>query len=140
MAAVALCITAASCSKIDGTSKTQEFTQDFNALVMGGKDIDPTQDWSTVGNIQVKINVDFDNEQTYRVYILQAPPVLMSNAAFIGMALVKSGESKTISVAKPANCGLLYAACYDASGHAMCQPFQAKATMPGVLISPICPT
>ncbi len=128
VAAVALCITAASCSKIDGTSKTQEFTQDFNALVMGGKDIDPTQDWSTVGNIQVKINVDFDNEQTYRVYILQAPPVLMSNAAFIGMALVKSGESKTISVAKPANCGLLYAACYDASGHAMCQPFQAKAT------------
>jgi hypothetical protein len=52
VAAVALCITAASCSKIDGTSKTQEFTQDFNALVMGGKDIDPTQDWSTVGNIQ----------------------------------------------------------------------------------------
>ena len=48
--------------------------------------------------------------------------------SIIGMALVKSGESKTISVAKPANCGLLYAACYDASGHAMCQPFQAKAT------------
>ena len=128
VAAVAICITAASCTKIDGNAKTQEFTQNFNALVMGGKDIDPTQDWNTVGNIQVKINVDFGNEQTYRVYILQAPPVLMSNAAYIGMALVKSGESKTISVTKPANCGLLYAACYDASGHAMCQPFQAKAT------------
>ena len=128
VAAVALCLTAASCTKIDGNAKTQEFTQNFNALVMGGKDIDPTQDWNTVGNIQVKINVDFDNDQTYRVYILQAPPLLTSDAAFIGMALVKSGESKTISVAKPANCGLLYAACYDSDGHAMCQPFQAKAT------------
>lgn len=128
VAAVALCLTAASCTKIDGNAKTQEFTQNFNALVMGGKDIDPVQDWNTVGNIQVKISVDFDNDQTYRVYIMQAPPLLTSDAVYIGMVRVRSGESKTINVSKPANCGLLYAACYDDSGHAMCQPFQAKAT------------
>ena len=128
VAAVALCLTAASCTKIGGEGKTQEFTQNFDALVMGGKDIDPVQDWNTVGNIQVKINVDFGNDQTYRVYITQAPPLLTSDATFIGMARVKSGESKTINVSKPANCGLLYAACYDDSGHAMCQPFQAKAS------------
>lgn len=127
VAAVAFCLTAASCTKTQGSEEQhQDYVQDFKALVMGGKEIDPTQDWSTVGSVPVKINVDFDNEMVYRVYILQAPPILTSDAAYIGMALVKSGSSKTISIAKPANCGLLYAACYDNDGHAMCQPFPVK--------------
>ena len=128
VAAVAFCLTAASCTETSESEKKQEYTQDFKALVMGGKDVDPNQDWNTVGNISVKINVEFDNKDIYRVYILQAPPILISDAAYIGMALVESGSSKTISIAKPANCSLLYAACYDNDGHAMCQPFPAKAS------------
>ena len=106
----------------------EDFSKSFKALVMGGKTIDPNQDWSTVGTIPVEISVDMGDNNEYTVYIFHTPPVLDSDAAYIGMAKLTSGETKTINVAKPSKAGLLYAACYDNESHAMCKTFVARAS------------
>ena len=121
--AVSLCLTVVSCSRVTESSQEQKFVDNFNALVMGGKTIDSHQDWSTVGNASVKVSVDYDNDKAYTVYISTTPLILDANAAYIGMAKLASGESKTISIARPANTPLLYAACYDEQGHAVSKPF-----------------
>lgn len=90
---------------------------------MGGKTIDSYQDWNTVGNAPVKITVDFGNTDDYTVYISQTPLIFDTNAAHLGMATLTSGESRTINIPRPANAALLYAACYDAKGHAVSKPF-----------------
>lgn len=121
--AATLCLTATSCKKETGSTPEQQFVDNFKALVMGGKEVDSHQDWSTVGNAEVNITVDYGNDAEYTVYISQSPLIFDTNAVYIGMAKLKSGESKTISVARPANSPLLYAGCYDANGHAVCKAF-----------------
>lgn len=121
--AATLCLTATSCKKETGSTPEQQFVDNFKALVMGGKEVDSHQDWSTVGNADVNITVDYGNDAEYTVYISQSPLIFDTNAVYIGMAKLKSGESKTISVARPANSPLLYAGCYDANGHAVCKAF-----------------
>ena len=123
-----LCLTAISCSKDDDSaSRELNFVENFKALVMGGKDIDAHQHWSTVNSVSVTINVDFSNDSDYTVYILTTPALLDADATYLAMARLHSGQSKTIAVPKPANTGLLYAACFDSDGHALCQPFPVKA-------------
>ena len=121
--AATLCLTATSCKKETGSTPEQQFVDNFKALVMGGKEVDSHQDWSTVGNAEVNITVDYGNDAEYTVYISQSPLIFDTNAVYIGMAKLKSGESKTISVARPANSPLLYAGCYDSNGHAVCKAF-----------------
>ena len=121
--AVSLCLTAISCKKDTGSTPEEKFVDNFKALVMGSKEIDSHQDWNTVGNATVNISVDFGNESDYTVYISQTPLIFDANAVYIGMAKLKSGESKTINVPRPANTALLYAACYDNNGHAVSKPF-----------------
>lgn len=121
--AASLCLTAISCQKDSGSTPQQEFIDNFKALVMGGKTIDSRQNWNTVGNASVKISVDYGNESDYIVYISQSPILFDADAVYIGMARLKSGESKTINIPRPANTPLLYAACYNAKGHAVCKPF-----------------
>ena len=124
--AASLCLTATSCKKDTGSTPEEEFVDNFKALVMGSKEIDSHQDWNTVGNANVNITVDYGNDAEYTVYISQSPLIFDTNAVYIGMAKLKSGESKTISIARPANSPLLYAACYDANGHAVSKPFPVK--------------
>ena len=92
MAAVALCITAVSCKKESGSTPEQEFKDNFLALVMGGKEVDTSQDWSTSTGLSVKISVDFGNTTEYRVYILPTPALYDASATYLGMARMKSGE------------------------------------------------
>ncbi|MCH5308325.1 MAG: DUF4842 domain-containing protein [Prevotella sp.] len=108
--------------------KQEEFSENFKALIMGGKTIDPLHDWSTVATTPVTVSVDFANDAEYTVYIYMTPPLIDAEATYIGMAKLKSGEQKTINIAKPSNVGLLYAACYDEDNHAMCKPFVAKVS------------
>ncbi|MBQ9650535.1 MAG: hypothetical protein IJV25_08985 [Prevotella sp.] len=127
-AAVALCLTAGGCSKESGSTPEEDFKDNFKALVMGGKQVDTLQDWSTSTGLEVKISVDFGNTMEYRVYILPTPALYDASATYLGMARMKSGESKTITVCRPAQNALLYAACFDSDGHAVCKPFPAKAS------------
>ena len=133
--AVALCLTAVGCSKDSGSTPEQEFKDNFLALVMGGKQIDTHQDWSTSTGLSVKISVDFGNSREYRVYILPTTALYDASAAYLGMAILKSGESKTITVCRPAHNALLYAACFDSDGHAVCKAFPAKASGSEVVFS-----
>ena len=127
--ALLLALSATSCTKEQDFKElaTEQFSANFKALVMGNKTIDAYQDWSTVATIPVEVSVSFDNADDYSVYIYQTPPTLNKDAAYIGMAKLRSGESKTIPVIKPAKVGLLYASCVDKGGHAMCKPFVAMA-------------
>lgn len=123
VAAASLCLTVISCKRDLGSTPEQVFVDNFKALVMGGLEIDDHQDWNTVGNASVKISVDFGNDSYYRVYISQTPLIFDTKAVYIGMVYLKSGETKTINIARPANTALLYAACYDTDGHAVSKPF-----------------
>ena len=81
-----LCLAATSCTKDSGSTAEQEFVDNFNALVMGGKTIDSHQDWNTVGTVSVTVSVDLDNNDDYTVYILQTPPLFDTQALWLGMA------------------------------------------------------
>lgn len=135
LAAVATCLTAVSCSKEESTDSGQEFIDNFNALVMGGRTVDSLQDWSTAGGLSVKIAVDYGNSSEYKVYILPSPALYDSEATYLGMAQLRSGESKTITISRPADNALFYAACYDSDGHAVCKPFTAKMSGTEVVFS-----
>ncbi len=128
IAAVALCLTAGGCSKETGTTPEQEFKDNFLAMVMGGKQVDTLQDWSTSTGLSIKISVDYGNEMEYRVYILPTTAIYDASACYLGMARLQSGESKTITVCRPAHDALLYAACFDSNGHAVCKAFPAMAS------------
>ena len=134
-AAVALCLTAVGCTKESGSTPEQEFKDNFIALVMGGKQVDSLQDWSTSTGLSVKISVDFGNSMEYRVYILPTPALYDASATHLGMVRLNSGESKTITVCRPAHDALLYAACFDSDGHAVCKAFPAKASGSEVVFS-----
>ena len=134
-AAVALCLTAVGCTKESGSTPEQEFKENFIALVMGGKQVDSLQDWSTSTGLSVKISVDYGNSMEYRVYILPTPALYDATATHLGMARLNSGESKTITVCRPAHDALLYAACFDSDGHAVCKAFPAKASGSEVIFS-----
>ena len=134
-AAVALCLTAVGCTKESGSTPEQEFKENFIALVMGGKQVDSLQDWSTSTGLSVKISVDYGNSMEYRVYILPTPALYDATATHLGMARLNSGESKTITVCRPAHDALLYAACFDSDGHAVCKAFPAKASGSEVVFS-----
>ena len=134
LAAVAICLTAASCSE-ESNDIEQELRDNFKALVMGGREVDSLQDWSTASGLDVKIAVDYGNTSVYKVYILPSPALYDSEAAYLGMVQVNSGESKTITISRPTDNALLYAACYDSEGHAVCKPFTAKASGTEVIFS-----
>jgi hypothetical protein len=127
LATVMICLTAAGCTKESESTPEQDFKDNFLALVMGGKEVDTQQDWSTSTRLSVKISVDYGNSMEYQVFILPTPAIYDATAAYLGMARLKSGESKTITVCRPAHNALLYAACFDSSGHAVCKAFPAKA-------------
>lgn len=129
LVALCVCYIATSCHKNDfGELAREEFSKNFKAVVMGDNTIDPMQDWSTVASIPVEVSMDFGDYQLRTIYIYQTPPLLDEEAAYIGMVKLSSGETKTISVIKPAQAGLLYAACYDEVGHAVCKSFVAKSS------------
>ena len=135
LAAVAICLTAVSCSKESEADSEKDFVENFKALVMGGKEVDALQDWSTSSGLSVKISVDFGNSSQYRVYILPTPALYDSEATYLGMVQLNSGESKTIKISRPAHQSLFYAACYDSDGHAMCKAFPARASGSEVVFS-----
>jgi hypothetical protein len=71
----------------------------------------------------------------YRVYILPTPALYDASATHLGMARLNSGESKTITVCRPAHNALLYAACFDSDGHTVCKAFPAKVSGSEVIFS-----
>ena len=111
-----LVITTTGCSKSDSSAQ-QEMTDNFKALVMGGKDIDPNHTWSTGVISPIKVNVNLDQNATYTVFILLSDPLVDANAKYVGMAQIKGGESKIIYATVPSLSTSLYAACYDKDGH-----------------------
>lgn len=104
-------------------TKVEEFADNFQALVMGGKEVNPNQTWNTAVATTIQVSVDLDYDAEYNVYIYQKAPLINPNAAFIGQVSLKSGETKSIAIAKPAGVTTLYAACYDADSHAIVKDF-----------------
>ena len=134
-AAVTICLTAGGCSKESESTPEEQFKDNFLALVMGGKVVDTQQDWSTSTGLPVKISVDYGNSTEYRVFILPTPAIYDASSTYLGMARLKSGESKTITVCRPAHNALLYAVCFDSDDHAVCKAFPAKADGSEVIFS-----
>lgn len=120
-----MAVAGASCSHDDiqyVDTTRQDYNNNFKENILGGQDIDPNQDWKTAVNTPVKISVDLDYEADYTVYIFASAPIA-GKAAYIGKATVKSGEEKTINVARPVNAVLLYASCYDKNNVASSKTF-----------------
>jgi len=131
-AGLALCMVATACSHEDFAeeqqTKEEEFIDNFQALVMGGKEVNPNQTWNTAVSTTIKVSVDLDYDAEYNVYIYQTAPLINKDAAFIGQVALKSGETKTITISRPAGTPYLYAACYDQDMHAICKTFVVQAS------------
>lgn len=131
-AGLALCMVATACSHDDFAeeqqTKIEEFVDNFQSLVMGGKEVNPNQTWNTAVSTTIQVSVDLDYDAEYNVYIYQTAPLVNKNAAFIGQVSLKSGETKSVTIAKPANATTLYAACYDKDLHAIVKDFVVIGT------------
>ena len=123
-----ICLMVTNCHK--ESSSREQMTENFRALVMGGKDIDPNQTWSTATDVSVTVSVNLEAGAEYKVYIYQTHPAASSN--YLGMVTMMSGETKTLNVAQPTLSSQLFAACYDAQQHVMCMPVvDGKVTFKG---------
>lgn len=131
MTAMAFGVLVASCNKTDlfnadaeQNAKQQEFTENFQKTVMNGKSIDSNQNWSTVSNATVTVNLNLDYGESYNVFIYTDDPVSNKDAAYIGTATITSGSSKSITVAKPNDVDILYAGVYNTrTRHLFAKPF-----------------
>ena len=135
MAAMAFGLVVASCNKTDvfnpyaeQEAKQQEFTANFQESVMGDKTIDPNQTWSTAVQSSVNISVNLDADVNYSVYVYIDNPVINKDAAYIGSAVIKSGQTQTINFARPADVETLFAAYMDPKGNLFAVPFSASDT------------
>lgn len=130
MATVALGLVVASCNKADifnayadQEAKEQEFTENFQNNVMGGKTIDPNQNWSTAAASSITATVNLNYGETYTLYITESNPLTDANAKYLGVATIESGSSKTFSITRPSATGGYFAALYDKNNHAIVKPF-----------------
>ena len=133
VAALAFGLVAVSCNKSDFFNPYAQQEENekkseaaFAENVMNGKAIDANQTWSTASTVPVEVAVDLDYNEDYTVYIFSTAPLLDSDAAYIGVAKVKSGKTATVYVTKPNSTAMLYAACYDKDNHAICKSFGVK--------------
>jgi hypothetical protein len=129
VALAAIAMVAASCNhdawdqRQDTSSQTaKEYEANFKSLVLGGQNIDASQTWSTAKNAKVNVSVNLDYDANYKVYITTSDP-LIQQGAYVGVADIKSGSNTSISISKPEDAAILYAACYDKDGHATVKPF-----------------
>ena len=113
-----ICLMVTNCRK--EVSSSQQATETFRALVMGGQDIDPNQTWSTATNTSVTVSVYLQGSDEYTIYIYQTHPASTTN--HLGMVTLRSGETKTLNVAQPTIAAQLYAACYDTQHNVVCMP------------------
>lgn len=140
MAVLAMGLVAASCNKLDfdqdayQRAKEQESKESFMNNVMGGQEIDPNQTWSTVENSTVNVSVNLNYGEDYTVYLFADNPTFNKNAKYLGVATVKSGESSNITLAKPADVNVLFAACMNKKGNYFVQRFEIEGTKASVSI------
>ena len=135
MAALAFGLVAVSCNKSDifNPSAQQEENEKkseaaFAENVMAGQAIDANQTWSTAVQGSVSISVNLDADVNYSVYVFTDNPVVNKDAAYIGTAVIKSGQTKTVSFARPADVETLFAAYMDPKGNLFAVPFSASDT------------
>lgn len=106
---------ATSCSK-ERNSSSDDDVDNFRALVLSGQSIDPNQTWTSATKTPIKVTVNLQSNQAYKVYIFLTNPSIDSESRFLGRATMASGETKTIYIAKPNYATKLYAACLNSDG------------------------
>lgn len=129
-AVLALAASLAGCSHdIDvygQAEKEAEFNDQFKNNVLGGQAVDANQTWSTAEKATVSVNVNLDYGKSYKVYVFTANPLLNKEAKYIGMGTIVSGGQLDITIARPADVTLLFAACVDDKGAYTVQQFQME--------------
>lgn len=130
MALLAMSVTAVSCNhdawdqKQDTTKQeTLEYAANFRNTVLGGQNIDASQTWSTAASSPITASVNLNYGEDYTLYITETNPLIDKKAAYIGKTVITSGNSKTITISRPAGKGGYFAALYDKNGHAIVKPF-----------------
>ena len=117
MTVMAIAFAAASCSHetdlYDQSRKEKESTENFKNFVLGGREVDPSQTWSTSSSVRLTIN-SVIAEGTLKVYA--ASPV-GQNVAPIFVGTIAKQEQKTITVACPNDVTRLYVAVYDSQNY-----------------------
>ena len=104
------------------SSSSDDGADAFKALVLAGKEIDPNHTWSTATHTPIKVSVDLQKGQEYQVYICLTDPATDSEAKFLGMGTITSGETKAIYIPKPDDATQLYAVCFNNEGFGVSQP------------------
>ena len=91
----------------------QEFHDNFQAVVMGGKGIDPAQTWNTA--VTTRIAIKTDRSGTLRIYTTD--PATNADAAWLAEASVIAGSTTQFVIARPLGASLLYAAVFNDKGN-----------------------
>ena len=141
MAALAFGLVAVSCNKSDifNPSAQQEENEKkseaaFAENVMDGQAIDANQTWATASPATVNVSVNLDYGEEYSVYLFTEDPNYSTNAKYLGVTTVKSGEKASLTIAKPNDVTALYAACVNKKGNYFAQRFDIEGTTANVNI------
>lgn len=113
----AVALSSCSSDAYDADAAKQEFATNFEDAVMDGKAIDANQTWNTSTTSTINVSVNLDYGESYTVKIYTDNPIQNKDASYIGITKLTSGESATLTVARPTNATNLFAACYDKSGN-----------------------
>lgn len=130
VAALAFGLVAVSCNKSDifNPSAQQEENEKksetaFAENVMDGQAIDANQTWATASPSSITATVNLNYGETYTLYITESNPLTDSDAKYLGVASIKSGNTKTFTITRPSGQGGYFAALYDKNNHAIVKPF-----------------
>jgi len=141
VAALAFGLVAVSCNKSDifnpyaqQEENQQQFTENFQKNVMDGKTIDANQTWSTAAPATVNVSVNLDYGEEYSVYLFTEDPNYSTDAKYLGVTTVKSGEKASLTIAKPNDVTALYAACVNKKGNYFVNRFNIEGTTASITL------
>lgn len=104
----------------------EEYSKNFETMVLGNESIDPNQTWNTSVNTKVKVSVNLDEGETYKVYIFIGNPALNSDARYIGVTSVASGSTASLNVARPSDVNTFFLAVVDKNGRYSVERVEAE--------------
>lgn len=125
MAAMALGLVAASCSKMDGIGDGEQYSQEqvnANAEAAMGITIDPNQSWVMTQEVKADVTVNGFYGAKYEVTIYDANPLTGESVVAYGKQTVISGQTASFTFVAPKAETSVFAAIKDEKGYTYTKP------------------
>lgn len=82
------------------------------------EDVDPLQNWATIGSAQLTVRLNMKSGKTYTVHIYDQNPIKPEGTlSLLGQGSVTDGETTTVNISYPLASPIVYVALFDQEGY-----------------------